>query len=145
MEHYPWIAERAGLVVGPSFRAIEAVDASGRILAMVGYDGWLGPECAAGRPNACSLHVALEHPAALRHVLRHGFEIPFVRLGIQLVTCMVLSSNERSLTLVRRLGFRETMRGVGWWAPGVDMVLFEMRRESCRWVPIATRQRKEAA
>ena len=60
-EDYSWIASRAELVIGPAFRAIKAVDASGRIHGMVGYDGWTG--------NACSVHIALDSPAALRALI----------------------------------------------------------------------------
>jgi RimJ/RimL family protein N-acetyltransferase len=121
--HYGWIAERAQLVVGPQFRAIEAIDGD-RILAMVGYDGWT--------PGAVMLHVALEHAAALRHVIRRGFEVAFRHRPV--VVASVLSTNRASLELVRHLGFREAGRGLDWWAPGVDLVWFDMRRHECRWL-----------
>lgn len=122
-----WLASRAQLVISPALRAIKAVDGAGRIVAMVGFDGWT--------PNACSLHVAVEHPAALRHVLRAAFEIAFCRLGKQVVTAVVLSTNKRSLRLVRHLGFVESGRIRNGWAPGVSLLLFEMQRADCRWIP----------
>ena len=124
-EHHAWIAERAGLVPDGSFRAIEAVDGS-RILAMVGYDGWTD--------NACCIHVALDTPSALRHVLAPGFRIPFLELGKGILVAKVLSTNAASLRLVHRLGFREVFRGRDWVRPGVDLVVHEMRREECRWI-----------
>lgn len=125
-EHYPWIASRAGLVCGPTFRAIEAVDAAGRIHGMVGYDGWT--------PNAVCLHVALEHPAALRALLRDGFGIPFLQLGRGVALAQVLGTNSRSLALVKRLGFRPTAIIRDGWERGVDVHWFEMRRDECRWI-----------
>lgn len=125
-DHYAWIAQRAGLTAGPSFRAIEAVDEAGRIHGMVGYDGWT--------ENAVCLHVALENPACLRHLLKPGFGIPFVELGRGVALASVLSTNERSLALVPRLGFRFAHRVRDGWKPGVDVVWFEMRREECRWI-----------
>jgi RimJ/RimL family protein N-acetyltransferase len=125
-EHLSWIAQRARLVLDRSFRAIEAVDGD-RILGMVGFDGWLD--------NACCVHVAIEHPLALRHLLRPGFGIPFNECGFGVVIAKVLSTNERSLALVKHLGFREVCRGKDWVRPGIDLVVLEMRRDDCRFLP----------
>jgi len=132
-DHYGWIASRAALNIGPQFRAIEAVDAEGRIHGMVGYDGWT--------QSAVSVHVAVDHPAALRHLVGPGFRIPFDEFNRTVVVATVLSSNHRSLRLVKHLGFIETHRIVDGWDLGVDLVLFEMRRPQCRWVE----RKKEAA
>ena len=125
-EHYGWIAERARLAIGPSFRAIEAVDESGRIHGMVGYDGWTD--------NAVCIHIALDNPAALRALLKPGFGIPFLRLNKGVILAQVVSSNDRSLRLVPRLGFRFAYRVRDGWAKGLDMVWFEMRKEDCRHI-----------
>ena len=129
-EHYAWLAQRADVDVGPRFRAIESVDESGRILGMVGYDGWTA--------SAGCMHIALEFPGAFRALLRPAFECLFLDeprgAGKRVAVCQVLSTNSRSLGLVRHVGFREVFRGQGWWAQGVDLVWFEMRREECRWL-----------
>lgn len=124
-EHYPWIAQRAGLVVGDNFRAIEVTDGE-RILGMVGFDGWT--------PNSCSLHIALESPIALRKLAHHGFRTVFVGLGRQVALASVLSTNKRSRRLVSGLGFRKVACLRDAWEPRVDMLIFEMRREECRWL-----------
>jgi RimJ/RimL family protein N-acetyltransferase len=129
-EHFAWIETRAHVVISASFRAMEAVDAQGRILAMVGFDGWT--------PSSVMLHVALEHPAALRHILRPALGLVFdpapAGCGLRLINATVLGNNARSLRLVRHLGFRETHRIRDGWDVGVDIVLFEMRRRDCRYV-----------
>ena len=129
-EHFGWLAEQAKVVIGASFRAMEAVDAQGRILAMVGFDGWT--------PAAVMLHVALEHPGALRHVLRPAFGLVFDPeprgCAKTLINATVLGDNAKSLRLVKHLGFRETHRVRDGWDRGIDIVLFEMRRQDCRWV-----------
>lgn len=125
-EHLQWLAIRAHLAVTPQLRAIEAVDGD-RILGMVGYDGWM--------PNACAIHVAVESPIALRRLIRPGFGIPFVEAKLGVVLAWVLGTNEKSLRLTRRLGFREKMRLRDGWDRGVDLVMFEMRRETCEWIP----------
>lgn len=133
-DHYAWIAARANLTAGPEFKAIEAVDASGRIHGMVGYDGWT--------PNAVTMHIALDSPVALRSLLGPAFRVPFLGLGRGVALASVLGTNERSLALVRRVGFRELCQVRDGFAPGVDIFMFEMRREACRWLGASL---KEAA
>jgi RimJ/RimL family protein N-acetyltransferase len=129
-EHHKWLAERAGLSLHSGFGAIEAIDDAGRIVGMVGYDGWL--------PGSVCLHIALEHPAALRHLIRAGFGVAFDApprgFGKAAAVATVLSTNKRSLKLVERLGFRHAYTGRDWGGPGVDFVYFEMRRNECRWL-----------
>jgi RimJ/RimL family protein N-acetyltransferase len=131
-DHWCWIAERAKLTIGPGFGAMEAIEdlrgAEGpvRILGMVGFDGWT--------PNSVSLHVALDSPIALRKLVRQCFGMAFDQFKREVVTGIVLSSNERALKLDRHLGYREVFRGRDWYAPGIDMVALEMRREDCRFL-----------
>lgn len=131
LEHLPWIAERANLV--PPFQAIEAVDDAGRIHGMVAFSGWT--------PGAVCVHIALDNPMVLRHLLRPAAGIAFdsptgspAGYGKSVAVGTILSTNKRSLRLARRLGFREVWRGRDWWAQGVDMVWLEMRRENCRFI-----------
>lgn len=138
-EHFAWLAERANLVPGPQFGAIEAVTDGERIVGMVGFDGWL--------PNAVSLHVAMEEPdrvprelrrEALRQLTRVGFGIAFNGCGRNVALATVLSSNERSIRFTESLGFRKVATLTDAWAPGVDLLIYQMRRDECRWL------RKEA-
>lgn len=137
-EHHPWIAERAHLALHPGFMALEAIDEGGRIIGMVGFDSWW--------PGAVALHVALAHPAALRHLIRPAagvvFDAPPRGFGRRAVTATVLSSNARSLHLAQSFGFRLVYVGRDYAGPGVDVHFFEMRREECRWIP---RQMRRAA
>ena len=135
-EHLPWLAERAGITLHPALRALEALQGD-RIVAMVGYDGWM--------PGACQVHLAVEHPAALRHLLRHGFELPFVRLGLVSLIGPVEARNGASIRLVRHLGFKLIHRGRGWLGRGRDLCLFEMRREDCRFLSDNWRKERRAA
>ena len=143
-EHWIWLAERASLSVGPGFGAMEAIEdmkgAEGppRILGMVGFDGWT--------PATVSMHVALEAPIALRGLLRQCFGMAFIQFDRRVVTVMVRSNNQRSKELVRHLGFREVFRGRNYWSKGVDMILFEMRRNECRFIgDNREREAREAA
>lgn len=134
--HHRWIAERAGLTLHPGFGALEAVDEDGRILGMVGFDGWWA--------GAVALHVALEHPMVLRRLLRPAFgvvfDVPPRGFNKAAATATVLSTNTRSLRLVQHLGFRHIHTGRDYAGPGVHIEFFEMRREECRFIPRTMRR-----
>ena len=125
-EMHGWLAQRARVTAGPTFHAIAAIDDNGGIAGMVGFDGWL--------PNACSMHVALEDPHAFWTLVRPAFGIPFDHYGFACVVAPVVSTNKRSLRFVKGLGFREKASFRDAFGRGVDLVLFEMRREHCRWL-----------
>lgn len=125
-EHFEWLIARAGCAVTSGLRAIEAVDAKGRIHGMIGYDLWT--------PNSVQLHQAVETPIAWRSLIKPGFEYPFIQCGKGLLLGLTPSSNERALAMNRRLGFRETHRVKDACAVGEDLVVFEMRKEECRWL-----------
>src|SRR5690349_6091525 len=119
-EHIQWLVERAELAWTPGLAAIEAVDDKGRIHGMVGFDGEM--------PNALSMHVALDNPAALRRLVKAAFRVAFNVYGKGVVRAMVRGSNARSLALVTHAGFKFVFRSIDGWAKGEDLVLFEMRR-----------------
>lgn len=147
-EHYPWLAERAGITVGPLLRAIEVVDDKGEIKGMVGYDGWT--------PNLVCMHVALEAPMAIRALpgsedsspfagrrfINAAFGIAFMRRNV--VIGQVIATNRKALELDLHLGFREIGRIRDGWQPGIDLIVLEMRREECRWIPVELRERRAA-
>lgn len=125
-EDFPWLAERSGCAITPSFRAIKAVDSGGAIKGMVGYDDWT--------ENACQAHMAADTPIAWRSMTRPAFAYPFEELGLGIILAVIPSSNARSLATALRFGFRQLMRLKDGRAVGVDLVFLEMRRESCRWL-----------
>lgn len=127
-----WLAERAGCEIGPGFQAMKAVDERGRVHGMVGYGGWTA--------NSFLMHIALDNPACLRSLLKWCFRYPFEQAGRGVAYATVRGTNEPSLRLCRKVGFREVCRLRDAVAVGEDMVLFEMRREECRWIPDVVRK-----
>ena len=127
-EHeYGWLVERAGCDITPGFKAIKAVDEQGRIHGMVGYGSWTA--------NAVVMHIALENPACLRALLKWAFRYPFEQCGRGVALATVRAANHRSAALCRHAGFQEVFRIRDGVERGEDMILFEMRRENCRWIP----------
>jgi hypothetical protein len=126
-EDYGWICSRMNYAPGAGFRAMKVVDSLGEIVAMSGYDNWT--------PNACQIHVAAEARAFwCKSTLRAAFEYPFVYAEKGMVYTVTPSTSRASLKMNYVLGFKETHRIKDGWAPGVDLVINEMRKEDCRWI-----------
>jgi len=133
-DHFQWLATRTQGSIPSDFTAIEAVDASGRVHGMIGYSGWT--------ETAVVMHIALDNPASFRHLVYPAFMYPFIQVNRSIALAVVNSANERSLNLCKRVGFTEVYRVKDGYRVGEDQVLFEMRREACRWL---TPSRRRAA
>jgi hypothetical protein len=123
-EHFSWLVERTKCATTEGFRAIEAFDDRG-IQGMVGFDYWT--------PNAVQMHVAAS-PAAVRSLLWPAFHYAFEQAGRGLAIGITPASNERACAFNRRCGWREAYRIKDGWTVGEDMIVFEMRRNECRFL-----------
>jgi hypothetical protein len=132
LEHIPWLLERAKFNASAEIKALEAVDDAGRIHGMAGFDGWT--------PNSVVVTLALDNPACLRHMVHSIFHYAFVQAGRGVLIATIVGSNKRSLALCRHVGMREVYRVRDGVKVGEDIVLMEMRREECRWIPRANRK-----
>lgn len=126
--HYAWLCRKSGYTPGLDFRAIEAIDESGTIHGMVGFDGWT--------PNAVHMHVALETPARCRELVRAAFRYPFEQALRGVVLGFTPGNHIAALGLAKRLGFREVHSIPDGWDVGVPLVVFEMRAAECRWLSL---------
>ena len=131
-DDFMWLQQRTSCGMTDGFKAIKCVDGSGRIRGMVGYDGWT--------ENAVQCHMAVDSPMAWRAMAAPAFEYPFQQAGKRVILGLIPASNAPSVKLAKRLGLRETYRVRDGWAQGVDLIVFEMRRDECRWL----QQRKAA-
>ena len=120
-----WLTARTGYAPSGDFRALVAIREDGTVAGMVGFDGWT--------PESVHMHIALEAPAAGRCLLRPAFAEAFAGARTRAIG-VIRGGNTRSLRVAQHLGFREVYRMVDGWAKGEDVVLFEMRREECRWL-----------
>jgi hypothetical protein len=121
-----WIVERTQCWLTGGARGIKCVDDSGKIRGMVAYDLWT--------VNSCQAHMAVDTPIAWRRLIPEVFRYPFVQAGKGVIIGAIPSINPRSMDTARSLGFRETYRVTDGWSQGEDMVLFEMRKDECRWL-----------
>ena len=128
-EHHGWLCSRIEYSPTVQFRALEVVDATGRIRGMVGLDGWT--------PASVQMCIALETPIAARALLRPSFDWVFNQEGKDVAFALVSSANQEALDFDRSLGFRTVGRLLGAHSKGIDLVILEMRRADCRWLPRA--------
>ncbi len=124
--HFMFLGGRLGLQMCLDFRALEAVDAYGKIHAMVGFEKWT--------ENSAHLHVVLDSAAGARRILVPAFEFLFVRCGRRIALGTVNSDNPKALKLDTHLGFKETHRTRDGIRDGVDAIHLELRREDCRFI-----------
>jgi len=110
-----WFSKLTSYIPGPSFRGVIAVDGDTR-MGMIGLDRWT--------PNSVQAHIAIVDPKCLARLKREVVE--YIRQhGRRLVYGVTPSDNERALSLIKALGFREITRLKDAWSDGVDFVITE--------------------
>jgi hypothetical protein len=99
------------------------------IQAMVGYDHWT--------ENSVQMHVISLNPTVWgnRKWLREVFSYPFLQCNRKVAVGVTPSKYESALKLSKGLGFVELCRIKEAHSDGCDLVIQEMRRENCRWIP----------
>jgi RimJ/RimL family protein N-acetyltransferase len=127
-ENHPWLISRLGTQQSKDFFAIEAIDNTGRIHGMVGYDGWA--------PNSVVMTIALESKMALKPLMYEMFDIAFNRFNKGVALVMIRGENRRSIKLCYHVGFSLVARIRDGVAVGEDYVIMEMRKENCRWLAL---------
>lgn len=105
---------------------IEAVREDGTLAGVVAYDFQT--------ETTARVHVWLDSPIAARPLLRSAFEYPFVQNGVEALLAQIRSDNRRSVALAKALGFTEVYRQRDGFRRGVDLILFQLRRDDCRWL-----------
>ena len=133
-ESFAWLLARAGGEPTPTMKAIEAVDASGRILGMVAGASWT--------PASVTVSIAIDDPCAARPLLKAAATWIFEQTDRLTMLAVIREDNTKSLRFAKGAGFREVYRVRDGWRLGIDLVVLEGRREWCKWHRLA---RKVAA
>lgn len=121
-----WLVSRANCHLTSDFRAIQVVDSRNAVRGMIGYCNW--------RPNSAQVHFALESPIAARCLIGPAFEFPFLQARVGVLHSQIPANNAKSVRIAKSFGFSESGRILDGWAPGIDLICFEMRKENCRWI-----------
>lgn len=127
---FDWLKTRTGCSAVSN--AIKAVDERGLIRGMVGFESWT--------KNSVQAHMAVDTPIVWRSLIPAVFEYPFLEVGVGVLLGIIPASNAKSCRMVERLGFTKTHAVRNGWEVGVDLVVYEMRREDCPYLGHALAQ-----
>lgn len=122
-----WVAERIGCVpwVGATTLGWER---DGSLVGGFVIDRYQAHGCA-------SMHAAGEGANwVTRPFLFAIFDYVFNQLDLKVLINTVGSGNVKSVRATRHLGFTEFARFPLAWDGEQDLILFELRRENCRWL-----------
>lgn len=104
-----------------------------RIVGACVMDNWTA--------NSVQCHFMLTSPLVLKHgFLECCFHAMFKHANVTRVYGLVPSNNEKAIKLNTHMGFVEKTRLEDAYDEGVDFILYELKRENCRFI-----EHKEAA
>ena len=124
-----WLCERIGLVATHHLKCIANV-ITGRILGVVGYDGFNGA--------SAQMHSAGDGNWITRELLWAAFDYPFNACGLNMVIGSIPSGNTQALKFNANLGFKTQLVLEGAHPDG-SLILMTMKREDCRFLNLRRR------
>jgi len=120
-----WIAKEEGCDY-PQETACIGQEKDGKLIAVVGYNGFL--------PQSCQIHVASTDVYWLNKELLFAiFDYPFNKLKLNAIIAPIYKGNVKSLNLCRKLGF-EQIADIPYAHLYGDLVVMLMRRNHCKWL-----------
>jgi len=119
-----WLCERIGYVPSPHMYCIGNVS-NGKILGVVGYDGWNGA--------SVQMHSAGEGNWLTRTFLKFVFWYPFEQEGMKIVIGSVPSGNTLAIKFNLHVGFKVEYV-IEDAHPDGALVVMTMRRGECRFL-----------
>ena len=103
------------------------VELEGKIIAVVVYTNY--------HPQMIEMHIAsVDSRWASRYNLRRFFLYPFSQLGLGRVQAILAASNERAISMAKRLGFTYEGYHPQAFIGGVDAVSYGMLKHQCKWL-----------
>lgn len=117
---WQWMNSQTRLPWSSDLRTIGLLRDNGTVAATVAFNAWTY--------QACWMHVAFDNPHCLsRKLLKAAFDYPFNVVGVRAVYGLTPKDNEEAIRLNKKVGFKQI-------AETVDCIMFELRREDCRWI-----------
>lgn len=132
---FGYLSHRAKVCWSADFQAIGWVEERA-LVAVAGYNGFHG-QCA-------QIHIAAEPGKRWmrRAHLWAAFHYPFVKVGLEWLIGVVPENNTAAMKMDTNLGFKEFARIPDGAAPGEDMVLLRLHKDSPRvqkWLSLGDR------
>lgn len=125
----PWALQRIGIDAFRKDAYSIGLERDGEIVAAAVYDCFSSFEC--------SVHLASDGTRRWlnREFLVAGFAYPFIQCGFDSITGLVPADNEAAMRFDLHIGWKTV--GVRHKAApgGKDIVILEMLRADCRWIP----------
>lgn len=117
---WEWMNKQTSLPWSSDLRTIGIMRDDGTIAAVAAFNAWTH--------QGCWMHVAFDSTHSLnRKLLKAAFEYPFVDVGVRAVYGLTPKDNDEAVKFNQHLGFTQI-------AETVDCIMFEMRRDDCRWI-----------
>jgi L-amino acid N-acyltransferase YncA len=103
-----------------------------------------------GKLRACVVYCNFQGKSCQTHICSTGkhwmskeylwamFDYPFEKLGLKVILAVIAGSNEKSLKLSRKLGFKDVAKIPDAHDDG-DLVILTMRPDECRWLTLGAR------
>jgi len=82
------------------------------------------------------MHIAVFSPIGFRDYtfINEVFTFAFITADRLTAILVIGADNVKAINLANRLGFKELAHISDGHAPGVDSVLYEMRKADCKWL-----------
>ena len=120
-----WLCERIGLVATPALMCIGRENSEGRLMGVVGFDGYNGA--------SFQMHSAGEGNWVSRDMLYACFHYPFVACDVSMLIGLVPSGNVHAAKFNAKLGFR-TEYILQEAHPDGALLVMTMLRKDCRFL-----------
>lgn len=125
----PWAKEKIGFGGFRRDAFAIGIERDGELSAVAVFDGFTDA--------TCEMHIASDGSARwmTKEFLVAVFSYPFIQCGFESVTIGVVTEKEAVIEFDKHVGFvpvgvrHKAMPG------GLDVLVMEMLRENCRWIP----------
>lgn len=129
-----WVCAGTGVEYHPGLPAIGCM-VRGELVAGIVYTDFSGASVA--------MHSRCDNPRLVsREFYWTIFDYPFNQLGVRRVTGLVSTANLAAQRVDEHLGFVEEARLKGYFLDG-DAIIYVMWKDSCKWLNLTQRYRKE--
>jgi RimJ/RimL family protein N-acetyltransferase len=120
----PWIAKELDMVWTPDNSTTIGCIKDNELIAGVWYEDFNG--------KSVTCHIVIKGKIN-RHFLAIIFDYPFIQLGVNKIIAPVISSNDKSIEFVKKLGFEEQARLLDVFPTG-DLLFFVMSKDKCKYL-----------